>query len=582
MKSVVTQSSRNYQYKFTELRNTTPGLLVAAASSSVTPSFTSTNIQVEGVDEPDSVKTNGAYLYVASGSTVSVILAYPPDKNAITTQLGYAGQVLGLFLAQNRLVVIEDAQNYPNGTYLRRVSLHLYDVSNSSRPSLIKTIAVDGVYVNSRLTNGYVYAILQQQTELPDARGNMSFTPPSVVDGKVTQTIQPLDVHYNPNSTAPFSVYTIILSMSVVDGSHSENVVLTGWGSTIYSSTSNIYLTSPEMSIPIMRGAMAPSGAGDMAVFRPIWWRPDTNTTIFRISFSGGQTQVAAEGTISGGILNQFSLDEYQGYLRVATTSYRQLLNQSGVQVNNIYVLDQSLRVVGALEGLAPKEKIYSVRFLGDIGYVVTFEQIDPLFAISFSDPTHPVVLSALKLTGFSDYLHPLGNGYLVGVGKQTVPAPNEVGYVLYQGLKLSLFHVYDNGSSNEVARYLIGDRGSDSPVLHDQRAFVYDAEKGIMALPFLVTQVNDSSNGGSSSPYAYGAPVWQGAYLFKVSTRSGFQPIGRITQIPRGGSVDGSPDYYINRIVIIGDYVYTISNRTVLINDLSSLTQVAAIQLIA
>ncbi len=281
-----------------------------------------------------------------------------------------------------------------------------------------------------------------------------------------------------------------------------------------------------------------------------------------------------------GTVLNQFSLDEYQGYLRVATTGYSRLLNQTQVQVNNVYVLDQGLKVVGSLEGLAPNERIYSVRFLGDVGYVVTFERIDPLFAISFANPAKPVVLGALALTGFSDYLHPIGNGLLIGVGKETVPAPQEAGYVLYMGVKLSLFHVYDNGSSAEISKYVIGDRGSDTPVSTDHRAFVYDAGKGIVAFPVLVAQIDKSADEGNPSIFDSGTPVWQGAYLFNVSPQSGFQLIGRVTQIPSGVSVSENPDYYINRIVIIGDYVYTISNMMVSVNSLTGLSQVGEIRL--
>ncbi len=553
----------------------------AAALTSSATSFTTTNIQVEGVDEPDVVKTDGTYLYVASGSSVFVILASPADKPSIVSRLDYKGQVLGIFISLNRLVVIENGPiNSPSRFYTQTVNFLLYDMSTSAKPALLKSISVEGSYVNSRLTNGYVYAIIQQPTVQPDQNGNLTVMPANVVDGNVSETIPASGVYYNPNSAASFGMYTIILSLNVGDGSHSETAVLTGWGSTIYASTSNIYLAfSDSLRYPILGGIARP-GIGAPVIGMPFWRGYGTNTTVFRIAFSAGQTQVASEGMIPGTVLNQFSLDEYQGYLRVATTSYSRLLNQTQVQVNNVYVLDQGLKVVGSLEGLAPKEKIYSVRFLGEVGYMVTFERIDPLFAISFVNPTRPAVLGALALTGFSDYLHPIGNGLLIGVGKETVPAPQEAGYVLYMGVKLSLFHVYDNGSSVEISKYVIGDRGSDTPVSTDHRAFVYDVGKGVVAFPILVAQIDKSGNGGNPPVFAYGTPVWQGAYLFKVSPQSGFQLLGRITQIPSGVSVNENPHYYINRIVIIGDYVYAISNRAVSVNNLPSLSVVAQIQL--
>jgi uncharacterized secreted protein with C-terminal beta-propeller domain len=557
------------------------GVFNPSASSSA-PSFTATNLQVEGVDEPDTVKTDGTYLYVVSTNRVFIILAQPPDKSAVVSRLDYKGQVYGIFLSGNRLLVIKQGiGNSLANFYSQAVNFLLYDVTDTSKPSLLNTISAEGSYVNSRLTSGFAYAVVQQPSWLPVENGNYTLMPPSVFVNGVAETLPPSQVYYNPNSAVPVQTQTIILSINIADGSHNEKAVLTGWGSTIYSSLSNIYLAFPDQSRYAL-GIMLPVSAGRpiVGIMRPIWLGGAANTTIFRIGFSRGDTQVAAEGTIPGTVLNQFSLDEYQGDLRIATTSYKHVPNQLQVQVNNVYVLDKNLKVVGSIEGLAPNERVYSVRFLGDMGYVVTFERIDPLFAISFADMTHPVVLSELKTTGFSDYLHPIGNGYLIGVGKDAVPAPNEVGFVLYLGLKLSLFHVNQNGSSMEVSRYLIGDRGSDSPVLTDHHAFLYDTAKGIMALPVLVAQVDKSQYAGNPPPFSYGQPVWQGAYLFNVSVSSGFKLIGTISHIPSGGSVGTNSDLYINRVVIIGNFVYTISNNLVLISNLPTLSTVRQIQL--
>ncbi len=584
MKSYVLQGVGKYQ---NNVENFAGGVYKATASlalatPSAVPSLTSTNIQVEGVDEPDFVKSDGTYLYVATGNAVSVVLAYPPDKSTVVSRLQYDGQVLGIFISQNRLLVIESGARVVEGinrsvSYAQAVYFLLYDDSDTSKISLIKSISVEGTYVDSRLTGGFIYAVVQQPTYSPE---NASFAAPTVVDGKVAGAIEPSSVFYSTGSASSFSAYTIILGLNVTDGSHSQTAVLTGWGSTIYSSTSNIYLSFPDrMGYPVKGGVALPA-IGVVQRGIPIFWGGyGGNTTIFRVSFSEGKTQVEAGGMIPGTVLNQFSLDEYQGYLRVATTSYRMLPNQTQVRVNNVYVLNQNIGVVGAVEGLAPKEHIYSVRFLGDVGYVVTFEQIDPLFVISFADPAHPAVLSSLELTGFSDYLHPIGNGYLIGVGKETVPAPQEAGYVLYLGLKFSLFHVYDNGSSVEVAKYLMGDRGSDSLVLSDHKAFVYDADRGIMALPVLVAKTSQTSSGGNLI-FDYGTAVWQGAVLFEVSPQSGFQLIGNVTQIPSGSAVDQNSDYYVSRVVIVGDFVYTVSNKMVMVNSLQDMSLVAEIQL--
>ncbi|MBI3859588.1 MAG: beta-propeller domain-containing protein [Thaumarchaeota archaeon] len=555
--------------------------LVSGASSA--PSFTTTNIQVQGVDEPDIVKTDGTYMYVVSGRTVSIVLAYPPEKAGTVQTLKFDSDVQGILISSGRLVVIGNGLvNYSRYGYVQTADVFLYDVANASEPSLIRHLSVNGTYVDARLNGGYVYAILQQPTEVW-SNGTTTVVPATLRDGKTTQTIAPSAVYYSTGSLVPFSMYTIILSLSVTDGSHTQNAVLTGWGSTIYASTTNVYLAFPDrVAYPVYFGA--PTGIravpGGISIL-PFWWGGwGSNTTIFRIAYSDGTTQVASEGTVPGTILNQFSLDENNGYLRVATTSNSMLGNQTWVRVNNVYVLNSEMSVVGSLEGLGPNENIYSARFVGDFGYMVTYERIDPLFTISLSDPAHPAVLNALELTGFSDYLHPLGNGYLLGVGKQTIPAPAEQGYVLYQGMKLSLFHVASDGSSTEVSRVLIGDRGSDSPVSYDHRAFVYDPATGLVALPITVAKVDNSSYQDGAPYWAYGTPVWQGAYLFNFSTGGGFQFIGRITQIANGTSVQDSTDFYVNRIVLIGGYVYTLSNRMLLITDFSTLADIGKVKL--
>jgi len=579
MKSYASQNKGSYQngvLTFAAERGATAGALSSLFDST---SYTTTNIQVEGVDEADLVKTDGSYLYVASGTTVSVIRAGPLGATALVAKLKFDGTVIGLFIAQGRLVVLETNQRTMDNPYVWYspvVNFMLYDDTNASAPVLLKTVSLNGTYIDSRLAGGFVYTVVQQPTYVYVSGGNSSFVAPSVTDGSTTTKIGPADVYYSPSSTSSYGQYTIILSLSVADGSHTQEAVMTGWGSTVYASNSNIYLAFPDFYAYPLMGVMRP--AMGVAIGAPMFWRGfGGNTTIFRVAMtSSGQTQVQAEGMIPGTVLNQFSIDEYNGYLRVATTSYRQLANYSSVQVNNVYVLDQGMKVVGAVQNVAPTERIYSVRFLGDIGYVVTYERIDPLFAISFSDPTHLTILSALELTGFSDYLHPIGNSLLLGVGKQTIPAPQEAGYVLYLGVKLSLFHVSSDGNSTVVASMTIGDRGSETPVSSDHHAFVYDAQDGVVAFPILVAKAGNETSGGFPS---YGSPVYQGAYFFKVS-QTGVKLIGRVTQVPQGSPIDQSQDFYVNRIVIIGDYAYTISNRMVMVSNLSDFSFVGTVGL--
>ncbi len=312
------------------------------------------------------------------------------------------------------------------------------------------------------------------------------------------------------------------------------------------------------------------------------------NSTIFRASYSSGSVKVEAVGSVPGTVLNQFSMDEYNGYFRVATSRFVNLGSSGTQSDDDVYVLGENMSQISALQNIAPGENIYAVRFVGEMGYVVTSEQIDPLFAISFKDVSHPVILSALKTTGFSDYLQPLwGGGYLIGVGKDAMPS-SEGNFAWYLGLKVSLYRIFGNGSSSEVARLLIGDRGTDSPVLSDHLAFTFDPQNNLTVIPVLLAKVSPSetSNSGgtgyeSVSPPPYGNYVWQGVYVIRVS-QSGFSVLGNVSQYPSSGNYGDSPveNLDISRSVIIGGYLYTISAGEVMVSVLSNFSTIARVTL--
>jgi inhibitor of cysteine peptidase len=299
------------------------------------------------------------------------------------------------------------------------------------------------------------------------------------------------------------------------------------------------------------------------------------------VAYSSGQVAAKAAGSFPGVVLNQFSMDEYNGYFRVAT-SRAVVVNGTGSRSDDVYVMSQNLTQVAAVRNIAPGENIYAVRFDGDTGYVVTFEQVDPLFAISFKDPTNPVITSALKISsGFSDYLQPFGNGYLIGVGKDTVQSSTG-NFAYYLGLKLSLFHVGNDGTSTEVASYLIGDRGTDSAVLSDHLAFTFDSTRNIMVLPVNLAKVSGTQQTSpAGSPPPYGQMVWQGVYVMNVTT-TGFKLMGTVSQYPASSTSywGSSGGYDIFRSVIIGNALYTVSNSEVLVSSLSNFSTLATVAL--
>ena len=240
-------------------------------------------------------------------------------------------------------------------------NIRVYDVSDREKPTLEREIKLEGSYVASRMIGNYVYIIAQKGAWLIEAKAQ----PPMIQDGSETYQIQPTDILYYRNSTEPSYSYTTIMSINTQHPEvplQSENLLL-GFSSTVYVSQKNLYITVSNWS----------------------------NTTIHKISLTSGMIKPVAEGTVPGWVLNQFSMDESDGYFRVATTTGRLWWGwrrgTTADQSSAVYVLDQNMKTVGKLEGLAPKEDIYSARFMGDRCYLVTFKKVDPLFVIDLSDP---------------------------------------------------------------------------------------------------------------------------------------------------------------------------------------------------
>jgi inhibitor of cysteine peptidase len=537
-----------------------------------TPAFTGTNVQVQGVDEPDLVKTDGTYIFVSTTNSVVIINAYPPNSTSIVSRLQFSGSITGLEISRDRLLVID--QIYSGSS---SVGFLLYNTTDISLPKLIQNVTIDGNYITSRLAQGYFYAVVQQPS-YTQGSGTPVATMPTISVNGGSNSLAPSSIYYTPNKSQ-IEFYTMILSLNMSSGEENSVSVLTGPSSTIYVSQSSIYVVYANYM-----QFYADNIPGDVysggVIGTPSYQSNPQNSTIFRAGYSNGNVAVEAVGTIPGTVLNQFSLDEYNGYFRVATSRIAQI-GSTYTRSDDVYVLNMNLSQVSSLLNIAPGENIYAVSFVGSMGYVVTFEQVDPLFAISFQDMSHPVILSALKVNGYSDYLYPLPNGYLIGIGKDTVPSSSG-NYSYYLGLKVSLFHVLGNGTSVQVAKLDIGDRGTDSPVLTDHLAFTFDSTRNIMVLPVSLAIVSGNQTTLPSGYPAFGDTVWQGAYVFNV-TNSGFSLMGKVSQYPPGqanfgDSANGS--LQILRTMIIGNYLYTISQGELMVSDLSSFSTVATVTL--
>ncbi len=485
--------------------------------------FSGTNVQVEGVDESDIVKTDGEFIYVANEDGVTLLKAYPPEEMAVVSQIpkeelaqdtAYVW-ISGMFLLGKRLIVISGgtggvvilddvrlADPAVIGPSESRTHVAVFDVEEAENPTLLHAYEVSGTLKASRMTSNHVYVLTQEYIW----RGDSHIYPTACKDARC-EDFAVGKIYYDPEADGA-SYYTIVWALDPVGGEYDHISVVTGYASTVYMSHDNLYVTFPKYA----GGSRLPwisSGS-------------DHFTSVYKIGVDGRSMWVAAGGEVAGGLLNQFSMDEKGPYLRVVTTT-------GWMEHNNVYVLDEDLDVVGALEGLAPNEQVYSARFVGNALYLVTFKKVDPFFVIDLSDPTRPEVLGFLKIPGFSQYLHPLSDHYVLGVGLETVEA-EQGDFAWFQGLKLSLFDVWDVSKPREVAKYVIGDRGTTSPVLYDHKAFLNIPSRGLIALPVdLVKRVGDPS----APPFEFGEHVWQGVYVISVSPEEGFVLFGTVSHLP-------------------------------------------------
>lgn len=512
--------------------------------------YSTTNIQVAGVDEADTVKTDGTYLYVASSdySTgqyhVFIMKADPEDPRVIAKiTLENNTYLAGIFLSQdgNRLVVIgsqyqvfaydvvrpDAAMIYPYYSDVKTF-ITVYDVSDKVHPVLARKLTLSGSYFNSRMINNYVYAVVSQSAYVLENTVSL----PKVYSDAGTSDVVASEVYYADTVPGSF-VFTTFVGFNVMDSSEklANMTILMGGASTMYVSIDNIYVTYPNY--------------GEQGSY----------TSIYRINVRENTLTLEAEGSVSGYVINQYSMDEHNEYFRIATTS------QTDTTHNNVYVLNMNMTVVGKLEGLAKTEQIYSARFMGNKAYIVTFRQTDPFFVIDLSNPTNPKVAGELKIPGYSSYLHPYDENHVIGLGMENNTA------------KLSLFDVTNVNAPTEIAKYVVDGDYSYSEALNEPKAFLFDKQMELLVIPISITQygIVDST---SKEAYMEGG-YWQGAYVFKVNT-NGFTLRGGITHAAATNS------YYeqVNRALYIEDTLYTVSNTKVKLTNLSDLVQIAEVTL--
>ncbi|MFH1802331.1 MAG: beta-propeller domain-containing protein [archaeon] len=595
--------------------------------------YSETNVQVHGVDEPDIVKNDGQYIYTVSGNKVVIVDAFPAEEMVVIGELEFEDDsVRNIFVNGDKLVIFTDRYEYVDtglrcgdvvawgvrcGGYSKQDTVvYIYDISDRNDPELDKEISLSGNYVDARMINDYVYLISSKYIQM-----NYFDLPSYEIDGVVTG-IAAKEVHYFGQKDESF-IFNTIAAIDLEGEDFETETYLMGSSRTIYVSEDNIYLTyqkrlSQEYIMEMyLNEVLLPELPSDVrSDIKHVWEDDDKNmrekeseigeifgnymgsletdemfelqneledkafdffkeiqreqeqTVIHRIEVDGLEIDHEAVGSVPGGVLNQFSMDEYDGTFRIATTTGGWDRDENE---NNLYVLDLNLDTIGKVEGLAEGERIYSARFMGERAYMVTFRQIDPLFAIDLSDPENPEVMGELKVTGYSGYLHPYDEDHLLGIGMEATEGGRT------EGVKISLFDVSNLENPEEVWKYHIDEgRWSSSEAINDHKAVLFDKEKNLLVIP--VSYSKEVVVTGQSWPRYEN---WQGAYVFDVSL-SGIDLKGTVVheRDEEGDEYWYGRNDYVRRSLWMDDVLYTISNSKVKANDLGDLKEIEEVEL--
>jgi uncharacterized secreted protein with C-terminal beta-propeller domain len=537
--------------------------------------YSSTNVQVEGVDEGDIVKNDGKFAYIVSSNRTEIYIlqVYPPERAKILSTINVKNYIREIYLKDDYLVVLgygKVAENYALYSNYRGISntfVNVYKVSNHNNPVLFKSVQLGGNYLTSRLIGNYFYLIVREYADNIKSESDLPAPPEKI--------------HYVERNDEDTSYYfTNVISINVRSSSDYKKsmIILLGSSSNIYVSVNNIYITNYRYNYNFRTSPSVQSDSDERA----------ETTEIYRIAISKGYITYESTGSVPGRALNRFSMDEHNGYFRIATSSGRVSRHGVSRSINEVFVLDRYMNVVGEITDIAPGETIYSARFMGDRGYLVTFKKVDPFFVVDLSEPTHPRILGELKIPGYSNYLHPYDRNHVIGIGKDTVEGEGG-NFAWYQGVKISLFDVTDVKNPKELSKFIIGDRGTESDALYDPHAFLFSRDKNLLVIPILLAEIDESKYPNSASDSRHGDYTWSGAYVFDLSAEKGIQLRGRITHVDDTEDTELEYSYYryskfyknnIKRSFYIEDALYTTSNYLVKANDLNDLTELNDIEL--
>ena len=524
-----------------------------------TQDYTTTNIQEENVDEADIVKTDGKRMYSIAEYEVIITDITDPNQMYVASKISFEEESIiphDLYVNDDKLIVfankyegtvitstgiiMEDVAKYPQND---KTVMLVYDLTNVQEPKEIRRIEIEGSLVSSRMIGENVYFVVNKNISLGGiinsertSLDENEYKPKYVdtLESNDTKKIEFNDIAYfkNPDTAN----YLILAGVNIKNNEEADIKAFLGAGDTVYCSEKNIYIIKNIIQYDNET--------------RELY---NNRTQILKFALDNGKVNYKADGEVEGYINNQFSIDESNEYLRIAVTvgNWAVLTNDT---TNTLYVLNEELDEVGRLEGLAQGEKIYSVRYVDNLAYIVTFKEVDPLFVIDLSNPTMPILLGELKIPGYSTYLHPYDETHVIGIGYDVTANGNRT-----NGIKMSMFDISDMNNPKELFSIKVGGNYTDSEVTYNHKALYFSKEKNLIGFPVIdYDGVNEYK-----------------AQLYDIDLESGFKLRGEVEHKSEKNDDKLLYKNKILRILSVGDVLYSVSENQVKASNISSLEQI-------
>jgi hypothetical protein len=527
------------------------------------PSSTPTNVQEPGIDEPDIVKADGSLVFAIAGSSLRAIdVSGDSPRELDRLGLGHPdlggppGSFAGLLRSGQRLLLLSE---YHDGApspgpgpaadiafaHSPKTAITEIDVSDPEAMRVVSTLRVEGGFVSARQIGSTARIVVSSFPAWPATaeRGSRArqIIPSTELTDQATgsatsRRLIPCRKIRRPREFSGLEMLSV-LTIDVGRGLEPTDVdTIMTRGETVYSSPEALYVATQEW---------VPGDASDRSA-------SGVSTAIHKFALDSPiQTRYAASGAVPGFMLSQWALSERDGLLRTASTTESESF-EAGERESFVSVLEQRggrLETVGRVGGLGRGERIYAVRFIEDVAYVVTFREVDPLYTVDLSDPTSPRLMGELKVPGYSDYLHPVGDDLLLGIGQDATEQGGR------RGALASLFDVSDLATPASLDRHPFGEN-SYSEVEYDHHAFFFDPTSRLAVLPL--------------EAHAPHAVTFTGAVGLRVGPE-GIDEIARISH-PDGDEPGGGPWRAIRRTLIVGDRLVTVGESGIATHDRATL----------